>query len=85
MEIVYSARAQEDIKAWKQAGNIKIMNRITDLLNSIEENPFSGIGKPEALKHQLTGCWSRRITKEHRIVYRVTRDEIEIISMKFHY
>ena len=73
MEIVYSAQAQEDIEFWKQSGEIKIMTRITSLLKSIEKEPFSGIGKPEALKYQLSGCWSRRITKIHRIVYRIKK------------
>jgi len=62
------------------------MNRISLLIKSIEENPFDGIGKPEALKYNLTGCWSRRITKEHRLVYRMMRDnKIEVISLRFHY
>ena len=62
------------------------MSRISALLNSIEQNPYSGIGKPEALKHDLSGCWSRRINKEHRIVYRIrSNDKVEISSMRFHY
>jgi toxin YoeB len=62
------------------------MSRITAILVSIESNPYVGIGKPEALKYDLAGCWSRRITKEHRMVYRVTsKSKIEIISLRFHY
>ena len=85
MEIIYSPEAQEDIKAWKRSGDKNIMNRISSLISSIEETPFSGIGKPEALKYDLIGCWSRRITKEHRLVYRVSTNKIEIISLRFHY
>jgi toxin YoeB len=85
VEITYSAKAQEDIQFWKRSGDLKAMSRISALLDDIEQHPFSGIGKPEALKYKLAGCWSRRITNEHRLVYRVTTEEIEIISMRFHY
>ncbi len=85
MEIIYSSKAQDDISFWKQSGDVKAMSRITSLIQSISSTPYSGIGKPEALKYSLTGCWSRRITKEHRIVYRVNHETIEIISMRFHY
>ena len=63
------------------------MNRITALLADIVLHPFSGIGKPEALKYDLTGYWSRRINSEHRIVYSVHNDmiEVHILSMRFHY
>ena len=53
--------------------------------SSIQRSPFSGIGKPEPLKHELRGCWLRRITDEHRLVYRLTDTEIVILSCKFHY
>ena len=85
MEIVYSAKAQADILFWKQSGDVKLQKRITSLLRAMEADPYTGIGKPEALKYDLTGCWSRRITKEHRIVYRVIGNEIEIVSLRFHY
>ena len=58
---------------------------INDLIKNILRNPFSGIGKPEQLKSALSGYWSRRITKEHRLVYKVLEDEIIIISCKYHY
>ena len=86
MEIIYSSQAQEDIQFWKKSGDTKTMNKISSLIISIEQNPFLGIGKPEALKYELSGCWSRRITKEHRVVYRIINSgEIEIISFRFHY
>ena len=86
MEIVYSPKALEDVVSWRKTGNKKALNRISLILDSIEANPYQGIGKPEALKYELTGCWPRRITGEHRIVYRVLGSEtVEIISLRFHY
>ena len=86
MEIIYSPEAIDDIAFWKISGNKKVKNRISELLLSIEEDPYKGIGKPEALKYGMTGCWSRRITKEHRLVYRMhDKDTVEIISLRFHY
>ncbi len=86
MEIVYSARAQQDIAFWKRSGDRKAMARISSLIQSIETDPYTGIGKPEALKYELAGLWSRRITKEHRVVYRVVNENIiEIVSLRFHY
>ncbi|WP_293670676.1 Txe/YoeB family addiction module toxin [uncultured Parabacteroides sp.] len=87
MEIIFSPQALEDIEYWKKSGNKAIMNKITALLIDIQAHPFSGIGKPEALKYDLTGYWSRRINSEHRIVYSVHNDmiEIHILSMRYHY
>ena len=59
MEIIYAPAAQEDIQFWKKSGDKKVLNRITALIQSIEDTPFSGIGKPEPLKYDLHGCWSR--------------------------
>ncbi len=86
MEIGYSDEALEHLQSWKLSGNKKVMQKITALILSIEVSPFEGIGKPEALKHQLAGLWSRRINHEHRLVYRVINDnEVEIVSLRFHY
>jgi len=86
LEIIYSPEAQADIAWWKKSGNKKIMERITSLIHSIEKDPYKGIGKPEPLKHLLSGCWSRRINKEHRLVYRhIAKNSVEIISLRFHY
>jgi len=63
----------------------KIYIKIIDLIKDIQRQSFVGLGKPEPLKHKLQGLWSRRITQEHRLVYKVTEDEIIIISCKFHY
>jgi len=86
VEIIFSKEAQEDILLWKKSGDKKGMNRITELLHAIEQSPFEGIGKPELLKHNLAGYWSRRINREHRLVYRVINDfKIEVIALRFHY
>ncbi|MCL1937220.1 MAG: Txe/YoeB family addiction module toxin [Candidatus Azobacteroides sp.] len=68
----------------KKSGTKSELNKISALIHSIEENPFQGIGKPEALKHELSGKWSRRINKKDRVVYQVT-DFIEILSLRGHY
>ena len=63
----------------------KVFNKITSLINDIVRDPFNGIGKPEPLKHELSGSWSRRITEEHRLVYKVENGQITITSCKYHY
>ncbi|PIZ05490.1 MAG: Txe/YoeB family addiction module toxin [Flavobacteriales bacterium CG_4_10_14_0_8_um_filter_32_5] len=85
MEVAYNHKALEDLKYWKKSGNKKIQLKITALIEDIKLNPFSGIGKPEALKHQLAGKWSRRIDKEHRLVYAIQNQKIFIFSLKGHY
>ena len=87
MEITYSEQALEDITYWKKSGNKDLMNKITSLLRDMEEHPFTGIGKPEPLRGNLSGCWSRRINSQHRIIYSVHDDLIEIyvLSMRYHY
>lgn len=89
MEIIYSDKAQKDRSYWKKSGNKAVMNKITALINDIQLHPFEGIGKPEPLKHQLAGKWSRRINQEHRIVYEITDHNtieiLDILSLKGHY
>lgn len=85
MELVISPSAKNDLEFWKKSGNTGIQNKITELLNSIRENPFTGIGKPEPLKHNYSGLWSRRINREHRLIYEVIEDSIMILSIKGHY
>ncbi|BAU55000.1 Txe/YoeB family addiction module toxin [Mucilaginibacter gotjawali] len=89
MEVIYTPRAVEELKYWKKSGNRAIQDKIQKLINAIQENPFEGIGKPEPLKYQLSGAWSRRITNEHRLVYEVNeKNEIVILtvfSLKGHY
>jgi len=85
MEIAYSETAEEDIDFWKTSGNVAIQQRISILLEDIKKHPFWGIGKPEALKYNLSGFWSRRITSEHRIIYKVEGELVVVISCRFHY
>lgn len=87
MEIIYSPQALEDRDYWFQSGNEKVMKRISSLLADIQQHPFSGIGKPEPLKGNLHGMWSRRITEEHRLVYSVASGMIcvYVLSMRYHY
>lgn len=87
MEIVLLEKALRDRDYWKQVGDKKIMKRISALLADIMEHPFTGIGKPEPLKGPLQGKWSRRINKEHRLVYSVSDGMIYIyvFSLRSHY
>ncbi len=85
MEVVFFEQAQKDIAFWKKSGQKQIMARIDSLLKDIRKQPFSGIGKPKELKHELSGWWSRRINREHRIIYRVKNNEIQVLSMRYHY
>ncbi|MBN2669852.1 MAG: Txe/YoeB family addiction module toxin [Bacteroidales bacterium] len=86
MEISYTDNALKDLKYWKKIKNKEVQKRISDLLDSITETPYKGIGNPEPLKHGLTGYWSRKINKEHRIIYRLINDNtIEIYSLRLHY
>jgi len=82
--ILFSPEALRQLDGWKNQ-NPRISTRIILLITAISESPFSGIGKPEPLKHSLQGKWSRRITREHRLVYEVTDSTIKIISCRFHY
>ncbi len=85
MEIEYTLRAQEDIAHWKKSGNVKIQKKISELLLSIQNSPTLGIGKPEALKYDLLGLWSRRINREHRLIYQIKDSIIYVISLRGHY
>lgn len=87
MEIVYSLKALEDINYWKKSGKKVVQKKIAALLADIIEHPYTGLGKPEALKYELSGSWSRRITKNDRLVYSVNieNDTIEIETIKGHY
>jgi toxin YoeB len=86
MEIRYS---KKDIDFWLKSGNKSILKKISELIKAIGSNPYEGIGKPEALKYDLTRYWSRRIDTEHRIIYEIidenTIDILSIISLKVHY
>ena len=85
MEIVYSELALEQIQYWKKSGNKKVIEKINILLKDIQQTPYQGIGKPEPLKHNWSGYWSRRITGDHRLVYKVENETIFVAQLRFHY
>lgn len=82
-KVAFLSRSFDEFNQWAIEDK-KIYAKIVNLIKDIHRDPFSGIGKPEALKHDLSGLWSRRITKEHRLVYSVSEEEIVIVSCKFH-
>lgn len=82
--IVFEASAFEDFSEWVQLDK-RIYSKIVELIRDIERSPFSGLGKPEPLKYELSSFWSRRINDEHRLVYKLTDTEVVIISCKYHY
>jgi toxin YoeB len=83
-KILLEDNAIEDFEFWAK-NDVKILKKIAELFIAISKNPFEGIGKPELLKGNLTGYWSRRINGEHRIVYAVDNEKIIIISCRYHY
>ena len=85
MEIRYLEQADEDLAYWIKTGNKAIIKKIAQLTRAILEDAYQGIGKPEALKHELSGKWFRRITQEHRYVYEIFDDTLFVISLKGHY
>ena len=80
-----SAQAQKDISFHKTSGNKAVLKKLLILLEEMGEHPFEGTGKPELLKYNLAGYWSRRINREHRIVYEVTEEIVFVLSAKGHY
>jgi toxin YoeB len=84
MKLVFAEQAWEDYLHW-QATDRKLLKRINALIRDTTRTPFAGTGKPEALKHALAGYWSRRITDEHRFVYKVEGDALLIAQLRYHY
>ncbi len=84
MKLVFSDNAWEDYLYW-QANDKKILKRINDLIKDIQRNKYEGKGKPEPLRHNLAGYWSRRITEEHRIVYKIESNAVLIAQLRYHY
>ena len=74
-----------DDLAWWVRRDRKLALKLLELLESIRRDPTTGIGKPEPLKNELSGCWSRRIDQEHRVVYQVTADAIRVLASRYHY
>ena len=84
MKLIFGEQAWSDYVYW-QATDKKILKKINTLLQDIKRNPFDGLGKPEPLKHEMAGTWSRRITQEHRLVYEVFEESILVVSCRYHY
>ncbi|MEA2048676.1 MAG: Txe/YoeB family addiction module toxin [Campylobacterota bacterium] len=84
MRLIWSEKSWEDYLYW-QSHDKKILKKVNNLIKDIKREPFDGLGKPEPLRYELAGCWSRRITDEHRIVYVIEDQNINIVSCRFHY
>ncbi len=84
MNLIWSDNAWDDYLFW-QVQDKKILQRINELIKAIKREPFKGIGDPEPLKHNWKGYWSRRINREHRLIYKVQKDELWIAQCRFHY
>lgn len=85
MEIIYKEDAVDDLQFWKRSGNVSVQKKIANLIADIAAHPKIGIGKPEELKHELSGLWSRHIDRKNRIVYQIFETEVHILSLKGHY
>ena len=84
MKLIFADVAWDDYLYWQHQDR-RMVARINTLIKAVQREPFAGIGKPEPLKHALAGYWSRRITDEHRMVYRIDRDSMLIAQLRFHY
>lgn len=84
MKIIFSVQSWEDYLYWQQTDK-RILKKINELIRAIQRTPFEGTGKPELLKHHLSGFWSRRLTEEHRLVYEGANDSLLIASCRYHY
>jgi len=84
MRFVFNSESWKEYLYWQKTDK-RILKKINELLRDVSRDPYQGLGKPEALKHDLAGFWSRRIDQEHRLVYRVAGDEIHVFSCRFHY
>ena len=83
-EAVFHLEFRQDLQHWVETDR-KTALRILELVEAVVRDPFAGMGRPEPLKHVLAGCWSRRITQEHRLVYRVTGRRIDFLQARYHY
>jgi toxin YoeB len=84
LKLIFSQHAWDEYLYWQNADK-KILKRINMLIRETQRLPYEGIGKPEPLKHALSGYWSRRITDEHRMVYKVENDSLSIAQLRYHY
>ena len=83
-QAVFHAEFREDLRYWVKTER-KTALRVLELVEAVMRDPFGGVGKPEPLKFVLAGCWSRRITQEHRLVYRVSGNRIDFLQCQYHY
>lgn len=83
-DAVFHANFREDLRYWVETER-RVALRVLDLVEAVMQDPFEGIGKPEPLRYDLAGAWSRRLTQEHRIVYLVTEDRITFLQARYHY
>jgi toxin YoeB len=83
-EAVFQPEFRQDLKYWVETDRNTAL-RVLELIEAVLRDPFSGIGKPEPLKYVLAGCWSRRITQEHRLVYKVSERRIDFLQARYHY
>ncbi|ODT48965.1 Txe/YoeB family addiction module toxin [Devosia sp. 63-57] len=84
MKVAFMSKGWEDYLYW-QATDKQVIKKLNSLIKDCQRSPFEGIGQPEALKHEFSGWWSRRITDEHRLVYRLVEDRLEIAQCRHHY
>lgn len=83
-EAIFHPEFHQDLRSWVEIDR-KIALRVFELIEAVLRDPITGIGKPEPLKYVLAGCWSRRITQEHRLVYRITQTRIDFLQARYHY
>jgi toxin YoeB len=81
---VFHTEFREDLRYWVKSERATAI-RVLDLVEAILRDPFQGLGKPEPLRYLLAGCWSRRITQEHRLVYKVSAERIDFLQARYHY
>jgi len=84
MKLIFAEHAWEDYLYWQKTDK-KVLSRINKLIKATQREPFSGVGKPEPLKHGLAGYWSRRINEEQRMIYKVTDNALLIAQLRYHY
>ena len=83
-ETIFHLEFRQDLRYWTTTDR-KVALRVFELIVAVLRDPFTGIGKPEPLKYVLSGCWSRRVTQEHRLVYRVSEGRIDFLQARYHY
>ena len=84
MKLIFGEQSWSDYVYW-QSTDKRTLKKVNALLQDIKRNPFDGLGKPEPLKHEMAGTWSRRITQEHRLVYEIFEESILVVSCRYHY